>query len=88
MRRSAAVRADDRLRPDENTCPLRFKLDPTSDWDGELIKGLAETRFFELLDVKGHYEGSMMEQPPDPTSTAASSTRSTASTTSGLRIRS
>jgi hypothetical protein len=45
MRRSAAVRADDRLRPDENPCPLRFKLDPTSGWDEELIKGLAETRF-------------------------------------------
>jgi L-alanine-DL-glutamate epimerase-like enolase superfamily enzyme len=45
---------------------LRFKVDPTSDWDEELIEGIAETRSVELLDFKGHYEGSMMEQPPDP----------------------
>jgi L-alanine-DL-glutamate epimerase-like enolase superfamily enzyme len=45
---------------------LRFKLDPTSDWDEELIEGIAETSAVELLDFKGHYEGSMMEQPADP----------------------
>jgi L-alanine-DL-glutamate epimerase-like enolase superfamily enzyme len=45
---------------------LRFKLDPTSDWDERLIEGVAETGAVELLDFKGHYEGSMMEQPADP----------------------
>jgi L-alanine-DL-glutamate epimerase-like enolase superfamily enzyme len=44
---------------------LRFKLDPTSDWDEELIEGIAETGAVELLDFKGHYEGSIMEQPAD-----------------------
>jgi L-alanine-DL-glutamate epimerase-like enolase superfamily enzyme len=44
---------------------LRFKLDPTSDWDEELIEGVAETSSVELLDFKGHYEGSVMEQPAD-----------------------
>jgi predicted glycosyltransferase len=45
---------------------LRFRLDPTSDWDEELIAGIAETGSVELLDFKGHYEGSIMEQPPEP----------------------
>ncbi len=44
---------------------LRFKLDPTSDWDEGLIEGIAETGAVELLDFKGHYEGSIMEQPAD-----------------------
>ena len=48
-------------------CPqLRFKVDPTSDWDEELIEALARTGTIELIDFKGHYEGSMMEQEPDP----------------------
>jgi len=45
---------------------LRFKVDPTSDWDQELVAGVAETGAVELVDFKGHYEGSVMEQPPDP----------------------
>ncbi len=45
---------------------LRFKLDPTSEWDEELIAAVAETGAVELVDFKGHYEGSIMEQPPDP----------------------
>jgi hypothetical protein len=45
---------------------LRFKLDPTSDWDDELIGHIAQTGAVELIDFKGHYEGSMVEQPPDP----------------------
>ena len=44
---------------------LRFKLDPTSDWDEQLIAGLAETGAVELIDFKGHYDGSVMKQPPD-----------------------
>jgi hypothetical protein len=64
---------------------LRFKLDPTSTWDEELVAQVADTGAVELLDFKGHYEGSMMEQPPDPGLTAASSMPST---TCGWRIRS
>jgi len=44
---------------------LRFKLDPTSDWDDELVAGVAETAAVEVIDFKGHYDGSMMEQPAD-----------------------
>ncbi len=45
---------------------LRFKLDPTSDWDEQLIERLADTGAVELLDFKGHYEGSIMQQAADP----------------------
>jgi L-alanine-DL-glutamate epimerase-like enolase superfamily enzyme len=44
---------------------LRFKLDPTSDWDDELVAGVAETAAVEVIDFKGHYDGSMMEQSAD-----------------------
>jgi L-alanine-DL-glutamate epimerase-like enolase superfamily enzyme len=55
------------LRRRLEDCPaLRFKLDPTSDWDEELIAAVAATGAVQLLDFKGHYEGSVMEQPPDP----------------------
>jgi L-alanine-DL-glutamate epimerase-like enolase superfamily enzyme len=48
-------------------CPrMRFKLDPMSDWDERLIAAIAETGAVELLDLKGHYEGSVVEQPADP----------------------
>jgi L-alanine-DL-glutamate epimerase-like enolase superfamily enzyme len=46
---------------------LRFKLDPTSEWDEGLIAGLAETGAIAVVDFKGHYNGSVMEQPPDLT---------------------
>jgi len=45
---------------------LRFKLDPTSDWDERLIEEIARCGAVELIDFKGHYEGSVVEQPPDP----------------------
>jgi hypothetical protein len=45
---------------------LRLKLDPTSDWDEELIAAIAESGAVELIDFKGHYEGSLVEQPADP----------------------
>jgi L-alanine-DL-glutamate epimerase-like enolase superfamily enzyme len=45
---------------------LRFKLDAESAWDAELVDGLASTGAVELIDFKGHYEGSNVEQPPDP----------------------
>ena len=36
---------------------LRFKLDPTNDWDDELIAALVETGAVDSLDLKGFYKG-------------------------------
>jgi hypothetical protein len=45
---------------------LRFKLDPTSDWGDELIAALVETGAVDSVDFKGHYVGTVVDQPPDP----------------------
>jgi hypothetical protein len=45
---------------------LRFKLDPTSDWTDELVAELAETGAIDSVDFKGHYKGTVVDQPPDP----------------------
>ena len=45
---------------------LEFKLDPTSDWTPELAGRLAETGSVRVLDLKGHYEGTEVDQPADP----------------------
>ena len=45
---------------------LRFKLDPTSDWDDQLVGEIAASGAVELIDFKGHYEGSIVEQAADP----------------------
>jgi len=45
---------------------LGLKLDPTSDWDDELVAALADTDAVRLLDLKGHYVGTTVDQPPDP----------------------
>jgi L-alanine-DL-glutamate epimerase-like enolase superfamily enzyme len=45
---------------------LRFKLDPTSDWDDELIAALVETGAVDSVDFKGFYVGTVVDQPPDP----------------------
>ncbi len=44
---------------------LEFKLDPTSDWDPDLIERLADTGRVRILDLKGQYEGTEVDQPPD-----------------------
>jgi hypothetical protein len=46
---------------------LRVKLDPTATWDDALVNELVETRAVETLDFKGAYEGTPVDQPPDPT---------------------
>ncbi|WP_435334657.1 hypothetical protein [Haloarchaeobius sp. TZWWS8] len=43
-----------------------FKLDPTSDWDEELCARLASTDTVRVLDLKGLYEGTEVDQTPDP----------------------
>jgi len=45
---------------------LKFKLDPTSEWDDALIAMLASTGDVEILDFKGQYHGTPVDQPADP----------------------
>lgn len=45
---------------------LRFKLDPTSSWDEELIAALVATGAVDSVDFKGYYVGSVVDQAPDP----------------------
>lgn len=45
---------------------LEFKLDPTSDWSDELLTRLAETDAVRVLDLKGQYHGTTVDQPADP----------------------
>jgi hypothetical protein len=45
---------------------LRFKLDPTTDWSDDLIATLVETGAIDSVDFKGHYKGTVVDQPPDP----------------------
>ena len=45
---------------------LRFKLDPTNDWDDELIAGLAATGAVDSLDLKGFYKGTPVDVETDP----------------------
>ncbi|WP_248895935.1 hypothetical protein [Haloplanus halobius] len=46
---------------------MGLKLDPTSDWTAGLISDLAATDAVRVLDLKGHYEGTTVDQPPDST---------------------
>jgi len=45
---------------------LRFKLDPTSSWDEELIAELAATGAVDSIDLKGFYKGTIVDQQADP----------------------
>lgn len=45
---------------------LRFKLDPVSSWDDELIAAIAATRAVDSVDFKGAYEGTIVDQAADP----------------------
>jgi hypothetical protein len=45
---------------------LRFKLDPTSDWTELLIDELASLGVVDVIDLKGQYKGTVVDQPPDP----------------------
>jgi L-alanine-DL-glutamate epimerase-like enolase superfamily enzyme len=45
---------------------LRFKLDPTSSWDEELLARLAATGAVDSVDFKAYYSGSIVDQPADP----------------------
>ena len=45
---------------------LRFKLDPTSDWTGGLVRELAALQAVDTLDLKGAYKGTPVDQSGDP----------------------
>jgi hypothetical protein len=45
---------------------LRFKLDPTPDWTDELIAQLVQTGAVDSVDLKGFYQGTVVDNPPDP----------------------
>ncbi len=44
---------------------LRFKLDPTSDWTGDFIAELAARGVVDVVDLKGQYHGTVVDNPPD-----------------------
>ncbi|APX95720.1 enolase-like domain-containing protein [Natronorubrum daqingense] len=45
---------------------LEFKLDPTSEWTDGTVSRLAETDAVRVLDLKGQYHGTTVDQPADP----------------------
>jgi hypothetical protein len=45
---------------------LRFKLDPAVDWDDGLVAALVATGAVDSLDLKGLYEGTIVDLPADP----------------------
>jgi hypothetical protein len=42
-----------------------FKLDPTPDWTDELVEDLAATGAVRIADLKGTYEGTVVDNPAD-----------------------
>ena len=66
-RRLVDPQSADQLRPWLEMYPtLRFKLDPVSSWDDELVAELAATGAIDSVDLKGQYEGTVVDQPADP----------------------
>jgi L-alanine-DL-glutamate epimerase-like enolase superfamily enzyme len=45
---------------------LRFKLDPTPSWDQRLISELVALGAVDSVDLKGFYEGTIVDNPADP----------------------
>jgi L-alanine-DL-glutamate epimerase-like enolase superfamily enzyme len=45
---------------------LRFKLDPTPSWDASLIEQLVALGAVDSVDLKGQYEGTIVDNPADP----------------------
>jgi L-alanine-DL-glutamate epimerase-like enolase superfamily enzyme len=66
-KRLADPQSVDQLRPWLEMYPgLRFKLDPMSSWDDDLVVELAATGAVDSVDLKGQYAGTVVDQPPDP----------------------
>ncbi|HLK46365.1 MAG TPA: hypothetical protein VKT18_10260, partial [Acidimicrobiales bacterium] len=45
---------------------LRFKLDATPTWTDEFVDGLAADGHVDVVDLKGAYHGTVVDNPPDP----------------------
>ena len=45
---------------------LEFKLDPENDWSDELIAEIRELAVVKTLDLKGYYQGTVVEVQTDP----------------------
>jgi hypothetical protein len=45
---------------------LRFKLDARPSWDDGLVRELVELDCVDSIDFKGHYRGTVVDNPPDP----------------------
>jgi hypothetical protein len=45
---------------------LRFKLDPTPAWTDGFVDELAARGYVDVLDLKGAYVGTPVDNPPDP----------------------
>ncbi len=43
----------------------RFKLDPTSEWDDTVVREIAALDAVDVLDFKGRYRGTPVDQAPD-----------------------
>jgi hypothetical protein len=46
---------------------LRFKLDPTYSWTDAVVSELSDAGVVDILDLKGAYHGTPVDQAPDPT---------------------
>jgi hypothetical protein len=45
---------------------LEFKVDPVSDWTDDYIGEIAASGRVRVLDMKGQYHGTPVDQPPEP----------------------
>ncbi len=45
---------------------MRFKLDPTISWDDAFVASLVEMNVVDSVDLKGFYEGTVVDNPADP----------------------
>ena len=68
--RAASASSPRRARPrssrGSSSIPaLRFKLDPTPEWTDELIATLAARGNVDVVDLKGQYQGTVVDNPPD-----------------------
>ena len=66
MRLGEPPSAERVLRLRERYAGMRFKLDPTSTWNAALVAELVDTGAVDSLDFKGAYEGTPVDQEPDP----------------------
>jgi hypothetical protein len=44
----------------------RFKLDPVADWTPDLVAELGELGAVDVVDLKGQYRGTVVDNPPNP----------------------